>query len=155
MVFTYRLAPLEEALSIHWSHHSVIWFFSPLLHDHVASWKVWKRAFKMLPLWLSACACLWGGGSTTLPFPPPVTAISWLPDHCTAFFFCSLLVQLLQLGPIPDHVQLQPAAYKTKLYYPTQWSYDNNTCSKIKFKYTFLETSSQINNIVIVINLVA
>ena len=71
MVFTYRLAPLEEALSIHWSHHSVIWFFSPLLHDHVASWKVWKRAFKMLPLWLSACACLWGGGSTTLPFSPP------------------------------------------------------------------------------------
>ena len=68
---TYRLAPLEEALSINWSHHSVIWFFSPLLHDHVASWKVWKRAFKMLPLWLSACACLWGGGSTTLPFPPP------------------------------------------------------------------------------------
>ena len=64
-------------------------------------------------------------------------------------------MQLLQLGPIPDHVQLQPAAYKTKLYYPTQRSYDNNTCSKIKFKYTFLETSSQINNIVIVINLVA
>ena len=71
MVFTYRLAPLEEALSIHWSHHSVIWFFSPLLHDHVASWKVWKRAFKMLPLWLSACACLWGGGQHDPALPPP------------------------------------------------------------------------------------
>ena len=70
MVFTYRHAPLEEALSIQWSHHSVIWFFSLLLHDHVASWKVWKRAFKMLPLWLSACACLWGGGAAR-PCPSP------------------------------------------------------------------------------------
>ena len=89
------------------------------------------------------------------PTPTPVTAKLWLPAHCTAFFFCSLLVQHLRLGPIPDHVQLQPAAYKTKLCYPTRQIYDNNPCSKIKFKYTFLETGSQINNIVIVINLLA
>ena len=89
------------------------------------------------------------------PTPTPVTAKSWLPAHCTAFFFCSLLVQRLQRGPIPDHVQLQPAECKTKLCYPTWQIYDNNPCSKIKFKYTFLETGSQINNIVIVINLLA